>query len=170
MSLLDNIQCFLASYRSLSLEKTEAAKLIHRMETKYVIRSDEYARLTASWRTRMQLILRETDKPRGNLFDDDSYKWVWRNRFGLKYNIKGVPLKPYANIEQFYQLFSDLETAAITKTDSALASNTNLPNNIYSKLVTNSKTKLTDRKNTKTILSNSDIHTLFNIIMFAVES
>ena len=72
--------------------------------------SYEYARLTASWRTRMQLTLMETDQPRGDLFDDDSFKWVWRNRFGLKYNIKGVPLKPYANIELFYHLFSDLET------------------------------------------------------------
>ena len=72
--------------------------------------SYEYARFTASWRTRMQLTLMETDEPRGDLFDDDSYRWVWRNRFGLKYNIKGLPLKPYANIELFHNLFSGSET------------------------------------------------------------
>ena len=68
--------------------------------------SYEYARFTASWRTRLQLTLLETNEPRGDLFDDDSFKWVWRNRFGLKYNIKGLPLKPYANIELFHHIFS----------------------------------------------------------------
>ena len=68
--------------------------------------SYEYARFTASWRTRLQLTLLETDEPRGDIFDDDSFKWVWRNRLGLKYNIKGLPLKPYQNFEWFHHLFS----------------------------------------------------------------
>ena len=73
--------------------------------------SYRYARFTASLRTRMQLTLQETDGPRGNLFkDDDSFNWVWRNRFELKYGIKGVPLEPYANIELFYHPFGDSET------------------------------------------------------------
>jgi len=38
MNLSNDIQSFLASYRSLSLEKTEAVKLMQRMDTKYVIR------------------------------------------------------------------------------------------------------------------------------------
>ena len=38
MGLPDNIQRFLASYRSLPLEKAEVAKLMHRMDTKHVIR------------------------------------------------------------------------------------------------------------------------------------
>ena len=70
------------------------------------IGSYKYARFTASYRTQMQLTMMETDEPRGNIFEDDSYKWVWRNRFGLKYDIKNVPLKPYINIELFHHLFS----------------------------------------------------------------
>ena len=71
--------------------------------------SYKYARFTASWRTRMQLTLMETEAPRGDIFEDDSYKWVWRNRFGLKYDIKKTPLKPYANVELFQHLFSGSE-------------------------------------------------------------
>ena len=70
--------------------------------------SYKYARFTTSWRSRVQLTIMGTDEPRGNIFEDDSYKWVWRNRFGLKYDIKGLPLKPYINIELYNQLFSDL--------------------------------------------------------------
>ena len=71
--------------------------------------SYKYARFTASWRSRIQLTIMETDQPRGNLFDDDSYNWVWRNRFGLKYNIKKSPFTPYINFEMFHSLFSDLQ-------------------------------------------------------------
>jgi len=67
--------------------------------------SYKYARFTVSWRTRIQLTLLEnSNKP-----DVDNQKWVWRNRFGLKYDIKKTPLKPYINFELFHQLFSDLE-------------------------------------------------------------
>ena len=41
MSLPNDIQRFLSSYRSLPLEKTVTAKLMHRTDTKYVIRSDD---------------------------------------------------------------------------------------------------------------------------------
>jgi hypothetical protein len=68
--------------------------------------SYKYARFTASWRTRMQLTLLETDAPRGDIFEDESFKWVWRNRFALKYNIKKSPLTPYMNVELFHHLFS----------------------------------------------------------------
>jgi len=67
--------------------------------------SYKYARFTASWRTRLQLTLLENS----NNPDIDNQKWVWRNRFGLKYDIRKTPLKPYINIELFHQLFSDLE-------------------------------------------------------------
>ena len=67
--------------------------------------SYKYARFTASWRTRMQLtLLGNSNKP-----DVDNQKWVWRNRFGLKYDIKKTPLKPYINFEFFHQLFSDMK-------------------------------------------------------------
>ena len=69
--------------------------------------SYKYARFTASWRARMQLtLLEKNDTP-----DIDNQKWVLRNRFGLKYDIKKTPLKPYINIELFHQLFSDLENS-----------------------------------------------------------
>ena len=67
--------------------------------------SYKYARFTANWRTRMQLTLLEDSKKS----DVDNQEWVWRNRFGLKYDIKNVPLKPYINFELFHQLFSDLD-------------------------------------------------------------
>jgi hypothetical protein len=41
MNLPENIQSILASYRPLSLEKAEAVKLMHRVDTKFVIRADE---------------------------------------------------------------------------------------------------------------------------------
>ena len=45
MSLSDTIQNILASYRSLSLEKTDAVKLMHRIDTKYIISVDDAIRL-----------------------------------------------------------------------------------------------------------------------------
>jgi len=71
--------------------------------------SYKYARFSASWRTRMQLTLMETDEARGDIFQGESNKWVWRNRFGLKYNIRKTPLKPYINFELFHNLFNDME-------------------------------------------------------------
>lgn len=67
--------------------------------------SYKYARFTAIWRSRIQLTLLENS----NTSDDDNQKWVLRNRFGLKYDIKKTPLKPYVNVELFHQLFSDLK-------------------------------------------------------------
>jgi len=45
MSLSEKIQNILASYRSLSLEKAEAVKLMHRVDTKYIINVDDAIRL-----------------------------------------------------------------------------------------------------------------------------
>ena len=67
--------------------------------------SYKYARFTASWRTLLQLTLQE----KSITPVEDNQKWVLRNRFGLKYNIKKTPLKPYINFEMFHQLFSGLE-------------------------------------------------------------
>lgn len=35
-------------------------------------------------------------------------KWVVRNRFGLKYNVPKLPLKPYAQLEIYNRIFSNL--------------------------------------------------------------
>ena len=43
--VLDTVQNILATYRSLSLEKTEAVKLMHRVDTKYIIPVDDATRL-----------------------------------------------------------------------------------------------------------------------------
>jgi len=45
MSLSDVIQDILASYRSLTLEKAEAVKLMHRIDTKYIVTADDALRL-----------------------------------------------------------------------------------------------------------------------------
>jgi hypothetical protein len=71
--------------------------------------SYKYARFTANWRTRMQLTLMGKTETDNDSLDNDNQKWVWRNRFGLKYNIKKSPFEPYINIELFHQLFSNLE-------------------------------------------------------------
>ena len=72
--------------------------------------SYKYARFTVDWRMRIQLTMMEKDDLSGGVtFDGDYHKWVLRNRFGLKYDIKKTPLKPYINIELFHQPFSGLE-------------------------------------------------------------
>ena len=45
MTLSDAIQEILASYRSLTLEKAEAVKLMHRIDTKYIVTVDDAIRL-----------------------------------------------------------------------------------------------------------------------------
>jgi len=45
MTLSDTIQKILASYRSFSLEKAESVKLMHRVDTKYIIPVDDAIRL-----------------------------------------------------------------------------------------------------------------------------
>jgi hypothetical protein len=101
-----------AGYELIAKHKVKRDDYVYRNRFKVqAIGSYKYARFTASWRTRMQLTLMETDAPRGDIFEDDSYKWVWRNRFGLKYDIKKSPLKPYINVELFNHLFSDLESS-----------------------------------------------------------
>ena len=68
--------------------------------------SYKFNRFTASWRPRLQATFYdEADKDADEL---DDYRWVVRNRFGLKYNIKKTPLKPYIQYELFNRIFSDL--------------------------------------------------------------
>ncbi len=64
-------------------------------------------RFTLSWRPRLQLT--HYNKVELTKSDPDDLKWALRNRFGLQYNIKKLPLKPYAQFETFHRLFSDLE-------------------------------------------------------------
>ncbi len=69
--------------------------------------SYKYARFTASWRPRLQTTVL-SDSELGDKAGTDNYRWVLRNRFGLKYNIRHVPLNPYANFEIYNRVFSDL--------------------------------------------------------------
>jgi len=69
-----------------------------------------YARFTADWRFRTQLTMLEQDDLSGGItFDEDYHRWVLRNRFRLRYNIRGNPLRPYISFETFHQPFSDLQ-------------------------------------------------------------
>jgi len=68
-----------------------------------------FARFTADWRMRMQLTLLGNSDENINTFDNENTNWVLRNRFRLRYNIKGSSFRPYAHYEMFHQLFSDLE-------------------------------------------------------------
>ena len=96
-----------AGYELIAKHKIKQDDYVYRNRFRMqAIGSFKYERFTVSWRTRMQLTIMETDAPRGDIFEDDSYKWVWRNRFGLKYNIKKSPLTPYMNVELFHHLFS----------------------------------------------------------------
>jgi len=61
--------------------------------------SYKYANFTFNWRPRLQMTLLEDSKT-------DRCEWILRNRFGLKYNIKKTPWKPYMNFEMFHQLFN----------------------------------------------------------------
>ncbi len=69
--------------------------------------SYKISRFTLSWRPRLQTTLYDNIE----LDDDDldNYKWVIRNRFGLKYNIPKIPLKPYIQFETFNHIFSDIQ-------------------------------------------------------------
>ena len=68
--------------------------------------SYKFDRFTVSWRPRLQTtFFGENDKKSDEM---DDYRWVIRNRFGLKYNIRKTPLKPYVQYEFFNRIFSDL--------------------------------------------------------------
>jgi len=95
-----------AGYELISKNKVKKDTYVYRNRFRVqATGSYKYARFTVSWRTRLQLTLLENS----NSPDADNQKWVWRNRLGLKYNIKKTPLKPYVNFELFHQVFSDLE-------------------------------------------------------------
>jgi len=95
-----------AGYELIAKNRVKQESFVYRNRFRFqATGSYKYARFTASWRTLLQLtLLEKTINP-----DNDNQKWVLRNRFGLKYNIKKTPLKPYVNFELFHQLFSGLE-------------------------------------------------------------
>ena len=66
--------------------------------------SFKYQRFTMSWRPRLQVTFYDDDVGDDEL---DNYRWVLRNRFGLNYNIRKVPLKPYVRIEIYNRVFSN---------------------------------------------------------------
>ena len=66
----------------------------------------KFDRFTASWRPRLQATF--YDKSEMDADELDNYRWVMRNRFGLKYNIKKTPLKPYVQYELFNRIFSEI--------------------------------------------------------------
>ena len=68
--------------------------------------SYKFDRFTASWRPRLQATF--YDKTEKDADELDNYRWVVRNRFGLKYNIRKLPLKPYVQFELFNRIFSDV--------------------------------------------------------------
>jgi len=68
--------------------------------------SYKFDRFTASWRPRLQATFFSEDDKKADEMND--YRWVMRNRFGLKYNIKKTPFKPYIQYEFFNRFLSDL--------------------------------------------------------------
>jgi hypothetical protein len=99
-----------AGYELIAKHKVKNDEFVYRNRFRMqATGSYKYARFTASWRTRMQLTLLETDEARGDFFQGENNKWVWRNRFALKYNIRKTPFKPYINFELFHNLFDGME-------------------------------------------------------------
>ncbi len=68
--------------------------------------SYKYDRFTASWKPRLQATF--YDKIEMDEGELDNYRWVVRNRLGLKYNVPKIPLEPYVQFEFFNRIFSDL--------------------------------------------------------------
>ena len=68
--------------------------------------SYKFDRFTASWRPRLQATFYDEKDKKPDVMDD--YRWVVRNRFGLKYNVRKLPLKPYVQFEIFNRIFSDI--------------------------------------------------------------
>ena len=68
--------------------------------------SYKFNRFKASWRPRLQATF--YDESEMDADELDNYRWVARNRFSLNYNVPKLPLKPYAQIELFNRIFSDL--------------------------------------------------------------
>jgi len=66
--------------------------------------SFKFNRFTVSWRPRLQATFYDPTEKKGG-----DEKWVMRNRFGLKYNIKKTPFKLYTQFEFFNRIFSELE-------------------------------------------------------------
>jgi len=62
--------------------------------------SYKFAGFTASLRTGVQ----GTFSDATNEEDLDNTKWVYRNRFGLKYKIQGIRLRPYVTFEMYQRL------------------------------------------------------------------
>ena len=99
-----------AGYELIAKKKVKKDIFVYRNRFRVQAKgSYKYARFTADWRVRLQLTLLDKKETSNESFDGDNNNWVLRNRFGLKYDIKKTPLKPYVNFELFHQLFSDLE-------------------------------------------------------------
>ena len=98
---------FGASYTLIANKKQKRDVFVNRHRfTLNATASYKFDRFTASWRPRLQATFYDpSEKDADEL---DNYRWVMRNRFGLKYNIKKTPLKPYAQYEMFNRIFSDL--------------------------------------------------------------
>ena len=69
--------------------------------------SYKFKRFTASWRPRLQATFYDPTERDADELED--YRWVVLNRFGLNYNIRKFPLKPYIQFEIFNRIFSDLK-------------------------------------------------------------
>jgi hypothetical protein len=98
---------FGAAYTLIADKKQKRDILVYRHRFTFnTTASYKFDRFTASWRPRLQATF--YDKTEKDADELDNYRWVVRNRFGLKYNIRKLPLKPYVQFEIFNRIFSDI--------------------------------------------------------------
>jgi len=99
-----------AGYQMIAKYRKEAYNYRHR----YYLQTRgqyKYERFTADWRIRMHLTLLGNSNDDIGTFDRENTNWVLRNRFRLRYNIKGSSFRPYAYYEMFHRLFSDAKNS-----------------------------------------------------------
>ena len=102
-----------AGYELIAKHRTRQDVYVYRNRFRVQSRVQyKYDRFTADWRFRTQLTMMEKDDLSGGFtFDDEYHRWVFRNRFRLRYNIRKSPFRPYVSFELFHQPFSDLENS-----------------------------------------------------------
>ena len=99
---------FGVSYMLIADKKQKKDIFLYRNRfTLFAMGSYKFNRFTASWRPRLQATFYDPTERDAKEMDD--YRWVVRNRFGLNYNIRKLPLKPYVQFEMFTRIFSDLK-------------------------------------------------------------
>lgn len=101
---------FGASYMLIANKKQKKDIFVYRNRfTLGAMGSFKFYRFTANWRPRIQATFYDQTEKKAE--ESDDYRWVVRNRFGLNYNIRKFPLKPYIHFEIFTRVFSDEKPA-----------------------------------------------------------